>query len=159
MLAIRLLRSAGSIASLCTVVAAAMPGALFAQDSVILPVPRIVIYPGDIIKDEWLDDTAVPGSAAQSAVAARAALVGKAARRTLLPGSPIPANAVAGLKVISNGAKVRLLFEDGGLTITAYGAALQEGSAGDVIAVRNLASGLMVSGTVQADGSVRVGGG
>ncbi|HET6378832.1 MAG TPA: flagellar basal body P-ring formation chaperone FlgA [Methylocella sp.] len=159
MLALRLLRSAGCIACICIVVAASGPSALFAEDSVILPTPRIVIYPGDIIKDEWLADTAVPGSAAQSSVAARAALVGKAVRRTLLPGSPIPVNAVASLKVISNGAKVLLLFEEGGLIITAYGAALQEGSAGEVIPVRNLASGLMVSGRVQADGSVRVGGG
>jgi len=67
-------------------------------------------------------------------------------------------NAVRDPKTVTNGAKVRLLFEDGGLAITAYGTALQAGSVGEIISVRNLGSGLTVSGAVQADGSIRVGG-
>jgi flagella basal body P-ring formation protein FlgA len=122
-----------------------------------LPVPAITIYPGDVIKDEWLKNRDFPGEAG-AAVTAREALVGKVARRTLLPGVPVPPNAVAEPHAVANGAKVRILYEDGNLAITAFGAALQAGSAGEVISVRNLSSGLIISGTVQADGSVHVGG-
>jgi flagella basal body P-ring formation protein FlgA len=127
----------------------------------ILPVPVITIYPGDVIKDDWLADRDFPaarGTSNSTVVTSRAAIAGKIARRTLLPGSPIPLSAVAYPKLVANGAKVRLVFEEGPLAITAYGIALQAGSAGDVIPVRNLASGMTVSGTVQADGSIRVGG-
>ena len=50
-----------------------------------------------------------------------------------------------------------MIFEDGGLNITAYGAALQPGVAGDFVSVRNVESGVTVSGTVAPDGSVHVG--
>ena len=63
----------------------------------VLPVPNITIYPGDIIKDAWLVDrdfSANPGATRASVIQSRAALVGKVARRTLLPGVPIPANGV-----------------------------------------------------------------
>ena len=45
---------------------------------------------------------------------------------------------------------------EGGLTITTYAAALQAGGVGDLIKVRNPESGIVVTGTVQPDGSVRV---
>jgi flagellar basal body P-ring formation protein FlgA len=127
----------------------------------ILPVPIAIIYPGEVIKDNSLIDhdfSADFPTSKYPAFDSRAAIVGKVARRTLLPGSPIPLNAVGDPKTVANGAKVRLLFEDGGLAITAYGTALQAGSVGEIISVRNLGSGLTISGAVQADGSIRVGG-
>ncbi len=135
---------------------------LLAAELNILPVPSIVIYPGEVIKDNCLVDQDFSAGFAASKLAAigtRAAIVGKVARRTLLPGSPVPLNAVADPRAVSNGGKVRILFQDGVLAITAYGTALQAGSAGDIISVRNLGSGLTIWGTVQADGSVRAGGG
>jgi len=51
------------------------------------------------------------------------------------------------------------VFAEGGLMISTYGSALQAGAVGDVIPVRNLESGLTVSGTIEDDGSVRVGNG
>lgn len=125
-------------------------------------VPTITIYPGDVIQDAWLADRALsPGFTGWGGamIESRAAIVGKIARRTLLPGAPIPWNAVTEPKAVLNGAKIRIVFEEGGLNITTYGAALQSGSVGEIISVRNLDSGYTVTGTVQSDGSVRVGGG
>jgi len=139
----------------------ACAGGLSAAQSDVLPVPTITIYPGDEIKDVWLVDREFPASfvaARGGLIDARGPIVGKIARRTLLPGAPIPWNAVMERKTVSNGAKVRIIFEEGGLTIVAYGAALQSGGVGDIVAVRNLDSGLTISGTVQSDGSVRVSG-
>ncbi len=144
---------------LCTLLPAL---SLKAGELVTLPAPGVTIYPGDIIKDSWLVDHEYPSGIATTRgdiILNRAAIVGKIARRTLLPGAPIPSNAVADPKIVANGAKVRIVFEEEGLTITAYAAALQAGGVGEVISLRNLDSGLTISGTVQPDGSVRVGGG
>lgn len=143
-------------------VLALAPGVVHATSlSEALPVPTITIYPGDAIKDSWLVDRAFPPSAPTRGdfVSSRETIVGKIARRTLLPGTPIPLNAVSAPKIVVNGAKVRIVFEEGVLSISTYGAALQDGCAGDVISLRNLETGLTVSGTVQADGSVRLSGG
>jgi flagella basal body P-ring formation protein FlgA len=141
-------------------------GAAFAQDAsdgdrAMLPVPRVVIYPGDIIHEDMLMD--VPADEAQSAggsmIETRSGLIGKMARRTLLPGRAILAIAVNNPRAVVNGAEVRLVYTDDGLTIVASASALQDGAVGDMIKVRNVDSGLTVSGVIQPDGSVRVSGG
>jgi len=144
---------------LSAAVAFAVPGTspLFAAD-LTLPVPGIVIYPGEPIRDGVLVDRdfSLEPIAAGTVIDSRSALVGKVARRTLLPGRPIPVNGVAEPRVVSNGAQVKVVFQEGSLMITTYGAALQAGGVGDIIKVRNPESGIIVSGTIQADGSVRV---
>ena len=88
----------------------------------------------------------------------RSGLVGKLARQTLLPGMPVPLNGVSEPNAITNGARVRVVFEQDGLEIDTYAVALQAGSVGAVISVRNPDSGTTISGVIQSDGSVRVGG-
>jgi flagellar basal body P-ring formation protein FlgA len=126
----------------------------------ILPVPSVTIYPGDVIKDDWIvdHDFGADGPMPGAAIADRAALVGKVARHTLLPGLPIATNSVGEPRLIVDGQKVRVIFQQDGLEIDTYAAALQAGGTGDVISVRNLESGLTISGVVQSDGTVRVGG-
>ncbi len=125
-----------------------------------MPVPSVTIYPGDIIKKDWIVDRdfgsggPMPGAAIDS----QSALVGKIARHTLLPGYPISINAVGEPRLIVDGQKVRVVFEQDGLIIESYASALQAGGAGDIISIRNLDSGVTISGVVQTDGTVRVGG-
>ncbi len=130
-----------------------------AQEALV-PTPKAVIYPGDIILDEMLVD--VPNVARDGSgpfVDSRSLIVGKAARLTLLPGHAIPFSGVSNRKLVSNGAEVKLVFSEGDLVIMTTGAALQDGSIGDIVRVRNDDSGVTVSGAVQPDGSVRVSGG
>jgi flagellar basal body P-ring formation protein FlgA len=125
-----------------------------------VPTPKAVIYPGDVILDEMLVD--VPNAAHDGSgpfVDSRSLIVGKMARLTLLPGHAIPFSGVSNRKLVSNGAEVKLVFSEGGLLIMTTGSALQDGSIGDVVRVRNDDSGVTVSGAVQPDGSVRVSGG
>jgi flagellar basal body P-ring formation protein FlgA len=130
---------------------------LHAQE-VALPVPRAVIYPGDVLTDALLDDRAVnPEDVGLTHIRSRAALLGKVARRTLLPGQPIPASAVDQQRLVTVGAQVKIVYSEGGLQIVAFGLAQQAGGAGDLVRVRNLDSGLFVMGRVQNDGSIRVG--
>ncbi len=123
-----------------------------------IPVPVVTIYPGDVIRDGMLTERELPDDFAGRSVAIleRSGLVGKTARRTLLPGLPVTTNAVGEPKAVTTGAMVRVVFIEGGLTISTYASALQSGAVGDVIPVRNLESGLTVSGTIESDGSVRV---
>ena len=139
--------------------AAACATASSAQEALV-PTPKAVIYPGDIILDEMLAD--VPNPARDGSgpfVNLRSLIVGKAARLTLLPGHAIPFSGVSNRKLVSNGAEVKLVFSEGDLVIMTTGSALQDGSIGDIVRVRNDDSGVTVSGAVQPDGSVQVSGG
>jgi flagellar basal body P-ring formation protein FlgA len=124
------------------------------------PTPRVVIYPGDIIHNDMLSD--LPAETARGVgpfAETRTAVVGKMARRTLLPGVAIPLAALDFPRLVVNGAVVSLVYIEGGLSISAVGMALQDGAAGDFVKVRNDDSGVTVTGVVQPDGAVRVSGG
>ena len=124
-----------------------------------LPVPATTIYPGEIIDDGMVTERTVqPAQVGRLMIVPdRSELVGKVARRTLLPGRPVPVVAVAVPDLVPRGKPVEIVFQEGGLTILAQAMTLEAGSAGDVIRVRNLDSGLIIKARVHADGTVRVG--
>jgi flagella basal body P-ring formation protein FlgA len=129
----------------------------FAEDRTV-PTPTQVIYPGDVIRDAMLTDVSVYDipNADGSIIESRAALVGRIAKRTLLPGRGIAALAIGNPNAVANGAQVKLIYRDGDLNIITSAMALEAGGVGDTIKVRNTDSGLTVSGTIQPDGSVSV---
>jgi flagellar basal body P-ring formation protein FlgA len=123
-----------------------------------LPVPRAVIYPGDVVSDELLAARAfIAHTVVRSTIyEAREALIGKVARRTLLPGQPIPFSAIRDPYLVTQGKTVMVVFEHGGLTITTNALALQNGGLGDVVSLRNLDSGAIIKGTVASNGSIQL---
>ncbi|HJU33302.1 MAG TPA: flagellar basal body P-ring formation chaperone FlgA [Hyphomicrobiaceae bacterium] len=131
---------------------------LAAAEDLELPVPRAVIYPGDIIADEMLVGRAFIAStvARHTIFESREGLVGKVAKRTLLTGQPIPISYIRDPYLVNQGKAATVVFQHGGLTITANALALQNGGLGDVVSLRNLDSGTVIRGTVVADGSVRM---
>ncbi len=130
-----------------------------AQDAA-LPTPKVVVYPGDIIRDDMIADLPAQTATGYGPFAeSRSDVVGKMARRTLLPGAAIPLAGVDNPRLVANGAEVELVYKEAGLTIVTSGSAMEDGKAGDVIKVRNSDSGVTVTGAVQPDGSVRVSGG
>jgi flagella basal body P-ring formation protein FlgA len=139
----------------------------FAQDQArqpqyeLLPVPAVTIYPGDIIVEGMLTEAHfLPGTLAMYPVAdARAAVVGKVARRTLTPDRLIPLNAIAEPELVARGSMIRVTYQAAGLNISANMLALEGGALGKFIQVRNIDSGRVVMGVVQADGTVLVGDG
>ena len=124
-----------------------------------LPVPRVTIYPGDTISaDQLIDRAFIAHTVTRSSVFDdRQALVGKVARRTLLPGQPVPVNAIRDPYLVNQGKSSFVVFTNGGLTITTQAMALQNGAAGDVVTLRNPDSGIIIQGTVERDGTVRLG--
>lgn len=124
-----------------------------------IAVPVQVIYPGDRISDAMLSNAPAPNGDLAGLLVERGQLVGKVARRTLLPGKAIPAVAVEEPRAVSMGGLVQLVYQADGLTIVTNAQALQNGYVGQIVQVRNIDSGIVVSGAIQADGSVLVNGG
>lgn len=122
-------------------------------------IPNRVIYPGEtIVLGALRKVTLVAGKKKPDAVATRATeLDGRIARRTLLPGHYIPVNAIREPWKVEQGAPVQVIFTTGPLTISAAAVTLEPGSTGDLVKVRNIDSGKIFSGTVMADGTIRVG--
>jgi flagella basal body P-ring formation protein FlgA len=150
-----------AIAALIIMAAVAAPASAgeIASSFDILPVPTITIYPGDVIGNAMLADQSFPaGTRANAAILGeRSIIVGKIARRTLVPGKPITANAIAEPELVKRGAIIRAFFDEGGLSMTTLVLPLQSGALGAIIQCRNVDSGRVIMGTVQADGSVRIG--
>jgi flagella basal body P-ring formation protein FlgA len=123
-----------------------------------LPVPAVTIHPGEVIREEMVAERAFAPNLLGVAmfVDGRSGLVGRMARRTLLPGQPIPINAVEDPWTVSRGTMVKIIVEDNGLSIVAYGSAMQSGAAGTMIPVRNVDTGVIIKGIVQPDGTVKV---
>lgn len=128
-------------------------------DRIAFIVPSQIIYPGQTIGNAGLQEKffTIRASAAGNYVLHADQLVGKVARRTLLPGQPILVAAVNEPDLILRGVPVALIYNAGSLIISAKGISMEPGHAGDFIKVRNVDSGIIVSGTVMADGTVQVG--
>jgi flagella basal body P-ring formation protein FlgA len=126
----------------------------------IVLVPNRVIYPGQTVTAEALQEVELaPGKLPPSGVIITVeALDGKVAKRTLLPGRYVRDGALREAWLVEKGAAVEMVFVAGALTIAATAVTLESGAAGDLVKVRNVDSGKIVSGTVLADGKVRVGG-
>lgn len=128
-----------------------------AQSAETAVVPKQVIYPGETIAANQIDVVTVtnPNIAGGYARIAEE-VVGRVAKRTLLPGRTIPVNGLREAFAIKRGANVRLTFSIGNMVISASGTPLTDAMVGDLIKVRNTDSGSIVSGTVMADGTVQV---
>lgn len=128
-------------------------------DERVLPVPRVTIYPGDVITEQMLSDRSFFGEDYEGAgyAATRDQLIGRVARQTLLPHQPIAGTGVREPHAVLQGQPAVVVFKSGPLIISATALPLQAGSAGEVISLRNTDSGTTIRGVVQADGTVRVG--
>ncbi|WP_208990778.1 flagellar basal body P-ring formation chaperone FlgA [Pseudovibrio sp. Tun.PSC04-5.I4] len=126
------------------------------REVVKLPVPAMMIYPGDKIEAGMLRQNGFfKRSVAQLSVVKRIEdVIGLEARRTLFPGKLIPNNAVQDPIVIKRGSSVLLVFRENGLEIRVIVEAQESGSAGANIRARNPDTGLSVLGKVQVDGSL-----
>ncbi|MFS8180976.1 flagellar basal body P-ring formation chaperone FlgA [Pseudovibrio denitrificans] len=126
------------------------------REVVKLPVPAMMIYPGDKIEEGMLREHGFfKKSVAQLSIVSRMQdVVGLEARRTLFPGKPIPKNAVQDPVVVKRGSSVLLVFKEEGLEIRAIVEAQESGAIGANIRARNPDTGLSVLGKVQEDGSL-----
>jgi flagellar basal body P-ring formation protein FlgA len=148
---------AARAAALCLALAGAGPVPAAAEELGVIP--SRIIYPGETIAADSLAMARVrPGKPTTIAFARDPRdLVGKVAKRTLLPGRFVPLGSVRDAYLVAQGSSVQVMFVEGGLTISVTAVTLEPGSAGDVVKVRNTDSGAVFSATVMADGTARVG--
>ena len=83
-------------------------------------------------------------------------LEGLAARRTLVAGVPVRMADFAPPVWVARNEKLTLVYEYGGLMLTAQGQALMSGSPGDTIDAINLDTRRVISGVVAAPGRLRI---
>lgn len=134
-----------------------MPAAAAGADMGYAVVPTAIIYPGETIDGGQLQEVEVtnPNLAAGYAKSIEE-VSGMISKRTLLPGRTIPVGALREPYTVTRGSQIRLVFSMGTMTISAAGSPLEDGFTGQVIRARNMDSGVIVSGTVLADGTIHV---
>jgi flagella basal body P-ring formation protein FlgA len=120
-------------------------------------VPTTIIYPGDTISNSQLQEVEVTNPNLAGDYAKSISQVeGFVSKRTLLPGRTISISALREPYTVTRGSNIRLVFQLGQMTISAAGSPLEDGATGQMIRARNMDSGVIVSGTVLADGTVHV---
>lgn len=120
-------------------------------------VPTQIIYPGEEIDAKRLQTVEVTNkNLAQGYAQDISQVQGLITTRTLLPGRTIMVGALREPYSVKRGDKILLVYDNGGLRITAAGTPLADGTTGALIQVRNTDTGVIISGTVMPDRSVLV---
>ena len=83
-------------------------------------------------------------------------LVGMAATRDMAKGQPFTARTTDDIAVVRSGSRVTIVHRKGSLKVSTPGRAMESGSIGDVIKVRNNRTRSIVSGTVTGPDTVEV---
>lgn len=132
------------------------PATVFAERPTAV-IPKQTIYPGETLDESLVEVVDVTNpDLTDGYVRSIEEIKGKVTKRTLLPGRVILASALRDQYAVERGSTVRLVFNNGGLTITAAGSPLQDAAVGELIRARNVDTGVIVSGTVMADGTIHV---
>ncbi len=138
-------------------VAAFASPALAAGERPTAVIPKQTIYPGETLETGMLEVVDVTNPDIRDGyVRSLEEVEGKVTKRTLLPGRVILPSALREQYAVERGSKALLVFSNGGLTITAAGSPLEDAAVGDLIRARNVDTGVIVSGTVMADGTIHV---
>lgn len=120
-------------------------------------VPQQIIYPGQEITFDMVKEVDVVNPNLRPGYAKIIEEVeGFITKKTLLPGRTIPVSALREAYVVERGKNISMVFSNNSMVITAQGVALQNGGLGEVVRARNLDSGVIISGTVMQDGTLRV---
>ena len=83
-------------------------------------------------------------------------VIGHSLNRRVIAGSPVPGDALEGIKQVLRGAVVKVVVRDGGATLALDGLAESDGRIGEVVAVRNPSSGRTFLARVTGENAVQV---
>lgn len=126
----------------------------------LLPVPLVTIAKGEIISEDNLTEKHFyfDPSRPLSVLTDPSTAIGKAARRTLPAGKPIPGNAFRTFDLVKRGRITQARYRVGNLTIMTMVLPQQSGGVGDIVRAKNIDSGRLVTGVIAADGTLEVAG-
>ncbi|MFK0331167.1 flagellar basal body P-ring formation chaperone FlgA [Rhizobium sp. NPDC090275] len=144
-------------AALVAAMSLAAPTAFAAANMGYAVIPTTIIYPGETISSAQLQEVEVTNPNLQGDYAKSIREVdGMISKRTLLPGQSISVSALREPYTVTRGSSIRLVFTVGAMAISAAGSPLEDGMTGQMVRVRNMDSGVIVSGTVLANGTIHV---
>ncbi|MCB8837926.1 flagellar basal body P-ring formation chaperone FlgA [Aurantimonas sp. VKM B-3413] len=148
---------ASRLATAAAVLVAALAGPASSAE-MDMPVPVTVVYPGQSVLEHGLESKAfiVKDDKIELFVTSQSMLEGYVAKRTLLPGEAIRLTDLKMPDVVKAGTPVTMRYAADGLVITSIGTALRSAQEGETVRVRNNDSGVIVSGIVEHDGTVRI---
>ena len=122
-----------------------------------VPVMRGNLSPGDVISRADIEYISMPGDRlGGNTVMEVEQILGLAARRGLRAGSPIRVNDLQQPVMVKKNSLVQLRFDTAYMQLSTQGRALDSGARGEVVRVMNLRSKVIVQGTVDGDGLVRI---
>jgi flagella basal body P-ring formation protein FlgA len=127
------------------------------EEFVEIPVLRSRIMKGEVVKASDIYKTQISGAKYRSDyLTENDEIVGKTAKRSLMAHTPISSSLLQTENLITNNQTVTVIYEQGGLELKLTAKALQDGVAGDMVQVKNLRSGAIISGVVTGKNTVRV---
>lgn len=122
-----------------------------------IPVLRDSLRAGDIIGERDISFLEMRAKDITPEIAMRAEdIKGTTPRRTVMAGKPIKMQDIEEPRIVERGDTVTMIFQDGPLTLTATGRALENGTKGDLIRVVNANSNKTVEGVVSAEREITV---
>ena len=122
-----------------------------------IPVLRTAMKAGEIIGRHDLDYIEISENDLRPGMVLEAEnLIGMTPRRLTGPGKPLKTIDMESPRIITRGDMVTMLFQQGGLTLTASGKAMEHGAKGDVIRVVNSTSNKTIEGLVTGDKEVTI---
>ena len=119
-------------------------------------VPRVALAAGTILTRDMLEERLTsqpPGGALMKGVEEA---LGLRLVNALQPGNVLTTRNVARAPTVMKGETVTLVAEGDGFSISATGRAEEDGFEGDLVSVRNVKSGIVLSGRVAQSGTVMI---
>jgi flagella basal body P-ring formation protein FlgA len=124
---------------------------------VMVPTLKRVIKPGIVIADEDIEYIKFGNNIAGNIALDAGEIVGKSLKHSIYPKTPVPLNVITEPFVIKANQSVTLLYKKDNITLKVSGIALDNGSLGSNIRVRNANSNQIIHGTVRDANIVIVG--
>ncbi len=122
-----------------------------------VPVPNRRMMPDEIVREADVAMKELPlRRVGAFAITERDKLVGKQVRRMLAQGRQVMTQSVQEPLVIDRGDQVDIVYDDGGLVLSAPGRALDDAHRGQELRIVNLVSNKSLRGVAREDGLVEV---
>ncbi|HUY68135.1 MAG TPA: flagellar basal body P-ring formation chaperone FlgA [Alphaproteobacteria bacterium] len=121
-----------------------------------VPVPARRLNAGDVVAGDDLQWIVLPQGQLDGVITDASRLVGKELRHDANEGQPLREQDVMVPRLVKQGALVTMRIATSFMTVTAEGRALQDGTLGEAVRVRNDRSQRVIEGTVSGPGMVTV---
>ncbi len=127
------------------------------EEFLMVPTLRYKVSSGDAI---WENDLVLSkiniSKVKKNTITSIHKIAGSVARNNLQPNLPIQESDLSKPHLVKKKKTVTIFYDDRNLSLKALGIALEDGSDGDVVKVKNSQTNIIVNGTVEGANSVRV---